>query len=64
MREFISARARIAPGLAAARQRSPHQRVIASSADGHISRIMRSRPPSPSRDAICASRSSRVGAHG
>ena len=47
--EFISLSALMAPGLAAARQRSPHQRAIASSADGHIVFMSDSKPQSRSR---------------
>ena len=47
--EFISLIALMAPGLAAARQRSPHQRAIASSADGHICFMSDSKPQSRSR---------------
>ena len=64
MREFIAARARTAPGLAAARQRSPHQRAIASSAEGHIARMFASKPHSAVSKSTCASRASRVGAQG
>ena len=63
-REFISSRARTAAGLAAARQRSPHQRAIASSAEGHIRRRWPSKPQSSARPSTWASRSARVGAHG
>ena len=64
MREFISMSALTAPGLAAARQRSPHQRAIASSAEGHISRIWSSKRQSPAARSRWAARSARVGAQG
>jgi hypothetical protein len=50
--EFISLSALTAPGLAAARQRSPHQRAIASSADGHIIFMSDSKPQSRSKRSM------------
>ena len=46
--EFIRIRSRAAPGLAAARARSPHHWAIASSAFGHIWRMSASQPHSRS----------------
>ncbi len=64
MRAFISTSARTAPGVAAARHRSPHQRAIASSAEGHIARMCASKRQSPATISRRRARSSAVGAHG
>jgi hypothetical protein len=50
--EFISLSALMAPGLAAARQRSPHQRAIGSSAEGHMAFMSDSKPQSRSSAAM------------
>jgi nitrite reductase/ring-hydroxylating ferredoxin subunit len=60
--EFIATSARTVDGVAAARARCPHQRAIASSADGHMARMSASQLHSdgqavrvlPSLVGVCA----------